>query len=60
VGGAWTGGTAVNLPGQLTNTYADAQQKVNLAIIERLREMKVSFTAPLRAVVVIENAPGTD
>jgi small-conductance mechanosensitive channel len=39
------------------NTYADAQQKVNLAIIERLREMKVSFTAPLRAVVVIENSP---
>ena len=24
VGGAWTGGAAYNLPGQLTNTYADA------------------------------------
>jgi small-conductance mechanosensitive channel len=39
------------------NTYADAQQKVNLAIIERLRQMKVSFTAPMRAVVVIEKSP---
>ncbi|HVX97925.1 MAG TPA: beta-propeller domain-containing protein [Polyangia bacterium] len=27
VGGAWTGGAAVNLPGQLTNTYADASGK---------------------------------
>jgi small-conductance mechanosensitive channel len=42
------------------NTYADAQQKVNLAIIERLRQMKVSFAAPMRAVVVIEKPPGTD
>ena len=37
------------------NTYADGQQKVNLAIIERFREMKVSFAAQTRAVVYIEN-----
>jgi small-conductance mechanosensitive channel len=50
------------------NTYADAQQSINLAIIERLREMKVSLTAPNRTAVYFENtlpglqavAPGAD
>jgi len=37
------------------NTYADAQQSINLAIIERLREMKVSLTAPNRTSVYFEN-----
>ena len=37
------------------NTYADAQQSINLAIIERLREMKVSLTAPNRTSVFFEN-----
>jgi small-conductance mechanosensitive channel len=36
-------------------TYADAQQKINLGIVERLREMKVSFAAPARSVVYIES-----
>jgi small-conductance mechanosensitive channel len=38
------------------NIYADAQQKINLAIIERLRAMKVNFSVPTRRVVYIENA----
>jgi len=38
------------------NIYADAQQKINLSIIERLRAMKVNFTAPTRTVVYLENA----
>jgi len=38
------------------NIYADAQQKINLSIIERLRAMKVNFTAPSRTVVYLENA----
>jgi small-conductance mechanosensitive channel len=50
------------------NTYADAQQSINLAIIERLREMNVSLTAPNRTAVYFENtlpglqaaAPGAD
>jgi len=37
------------------NTYADAQQTINLAIIERLRAMKVSLTAPNRTSVFFEN-----
>jgi small-conductance mechanosensitive channel len=44
------------------NTYADAQQKINLAIFERLRAMKVSLNPPARNVVQLEqgsrgNAP---
>ena len=39
------------------NTYADAQQKINLEIIERLRAMNVSLTAPNRTGVYFENAP---
>jgi small-conductance mechanosensitive channel len=39
------------------NTYADAQQQINLAIFERLRAMNVSFTAPSRTAVYFENAP---
>ncbi|MDB6090936.1 MAG: Small-conductance mechanosensitive channel [Gammaproteobacteria bacterium] len=35
--------------------YADAQQQINLRIMERFQEMKVSFAAPTRAVVYIEN-----
>jgi small-conductance mechanosensitive channel len=38
------------------NTYADAQQKINLAIFERLRAMKVSLNPPLRNVVQLEQA----
>ena len=41
------------------NTYADAQQKINLAIFDRLRAMKVSLNPPLRNVVRLEQAsPG--
>jgi small-conductance mechanosensitive channel len=41
------------------NTYADAQQKINLAIFDRLREMNVSLNPPLRNVVRLEQAsPG--
>lgn len=36
------------------NTYADAQQKINLAIFERLRAMRVSLNPPLRNVVQLE------
>jgi small-conductance mechanosensitive channel len=39
------------------NTYADAQQKINLAIFERLRAMNVSLTAPSRTGVYFENSP---
>jgi small-conductance mechanosensitive channel len=39
------------------NTYADAQQKINLALFERLREMKVRFKAPSRTVVYFGNPP---
>jgi small-conductance mechanosensitive channel len=37
------------------NTYADAQQKINLEIFERLRAMKVSLTPPNRTSVYFEN-----
>jgi small-conductance mechanosensitive channel len=41
------------------NAYADIQQRINLEMLERFRAMKVSFAAPTRAVVYIENpAPG--
>jgi small-conductance mechanosensitive channel len=41
------------------NTYADAQQKINLAIFDRLRVMQVSLNPPLRNVVRLEQAsPG--
>src|SRR5581483_9467006 len=39
------------------NTYADAQQSINLAIYERLREMNVSLTPPNRTSVYFENTP---
>jgi small-conductance mechanosensitive channel len=39
------------------NTYADAQQKINLEIFERLRAMKVSLTPPSRTAVYFENSP---
>jgi small-conductance mechanosensitive channel len=39
------------------NTYADAQQKINLTIYERMRAMNVSLTAPNRTTVAFENAP---
>lgn len=39
--------------------YADAQQKINLEIFERLRAMNVSLVAPNRTLVNFENAlPG--
>jgi small-conductance mechanosensitive channel len=37
------------------NTYADAQQTINLAIFERLRAMNVSLTPPNRTQVFFEN-----
>jgi small-conductance mechanosensitive channel len=37
------------------NTYADAQQAINLAIFERLRAMKVSLNAPTRTIVRLES-----
>jgi len=39
------------------NTYADAQQKINLTIFERMRAMKVSLTPPSRTAVYFENGP---
>ena len=39
--------------------YADAQQKINLAIIERLCEMNVSLNPPTRAVVTFERSAGS-
>jgi len=36
------------------NTYADAQQKINLAIFERLRTLRVSLNPPVRNVVQLE------
>ena len=39
------------------NTYADAQQKINLEIFERLRAMKVNLTPPNRTAVYFENSP---
>ena len=45
------------------NIYADAQQKINLEILERLRAMNVSLTPSNRMSVSLENAvqgPGAD
>jgi len=39
------------------NTYADAQQKINIAIYERMRALNVSLTAPNRTSVSFDNAP---
>jgi small-conductance mechanosensitive channel len=39
------------------NTYADAQQKINLAIFERMRALGVSLTPPNRTTVSFENDP---
>jgi small-conductance mechanosensitive channel len=39
------------------NTYADAQQKINLAIFERMRAMNVNLLAPSRTSVSFENSP---
>ncbi len=37
------------------NSYADIQQKINLAVLDRLRAMNVKFAAPTRNVLYIEN-----
>jgi small-conductance mechanosensitive channel len=37
------------------NTYADIQQRINLAILGKLRSMSVQFAAPSRNVFYIEN-----
>jgi small-conductance mechanosensitive channel len=37
------------------NVYADIQQAVNLAVLERFRVLSVKLAAPTRAVVYIEN-----
>jgi small-conductance mechanosensitive channel len=39
------------------NTYADVQQKINLAILLKLRQMAVKFAAPTRNIFYVEN-PG--
>ena len=39
------------------NTYADAQQAINLALFERMRAMNVNLTAPSRTAIYFENAP---
>jgi small-conductance mechanosensitive channel len=39
------------------NVYADAQQKINLALFERMRAMNVSLVAPNRTTIVFESAP---
>jgi small-conductance mechanosensitive channel len=38
------------------NTYADAQQQINLEIFQRLRALNVSLTPPNRTSVYFENA----
>src|SRR5581483_11421480 len=40
------------------NSYADVQQRINIAILEKLREMNVKFAAPTRNILYVEN-PGT-
>jgi small-conductance mechanosensitive channel len=44
------------------NAYADAQQQINLAILERFRAMKVNFAASTRTVLYLDGqapaAPG--
>ena len=42
------------------NTYADAQQKINLAIFDRLRAMKVSLNPPARNIVRLEQGSGSN
>ncbi|HEY3786735.1 MAG TPA: mechanosensitive ion channel family protein [Steroidobacteraceae bacterium] len=37
------------------NVYADIQQAVNLAVLERFRAMHVQLAAPTRAIVYVEN-----
>jgi small-conductance mechanosensitive channel len=37
------------------NSYADIQQRINIAILEKLREMKVKFAAPTRNILYVEN-----
>jgi small-conductance mechanosensitive channel len=39
------------------NAYADAQQKINLEILERLRAMKINLLPPNRTSVYFENSP---
>jgi hypothetical protein len=34
--------------------YADTQQAINLALLDRLRELKVQLAAPTRALVYVE------
>ena len=42
------------------NSYADIQQKINLAILMKLRQMSVKFAAPTRNIFYVENpAPQT-
>ena len=40
------------------NVYADVQQAINLALLEKLRDMSVRLAAPTRALVYIENPAG--
>jgi MscS family membrane protein len=39
--------------------YADTQQAINLALLDRLREMKVQLAAPTRALVYVELPAGS-
>jgi hypothetical protein len=34
--------------------YADTQQAINLALLDRLRDLKVQLAAPTRALVYVE------
>jgi small-conductance mechanosensitive channel len=38
--------------------YADTQQAINLALLDRLRELKVQLAAPTRALVYVELPAG--
>jgi small-conductance mechanosensitive channel len=39
------------------NTYADIQQRINLELLERFRDMQVQFSSPSRTVVDFERLP---
>jgi small-conductance mechanosensitive channel len=37
------------------NVYADTQQAINLALLERFRELQIRLAAPTRTIVYVEN-----
>ena len=42
----------------VTGRYADIQQTINLALLEKLRAMNVQLAAPIKALVYIESPAG--